>query len=91
MDIQMPKMNGYEATERIRALPPGGRRPWIIALTAGVLERDQDRCLLHGMDDYLAKPLRIADIERALRAATASDPESLADSQVASSIASLPG
>ncbi|MGB8166420.1 MAG: response regulator [Chthoniobacteraceae bacterium] len=69
MDLQMPKMNGFEATERIRALPSTGLRPWIVALTAGALETDQERCLLHGMDDYISKPLRLGDIERALRAA----------------------
>jgi CheY-like chemotaxis protein len=74
MDIQMPRMNGYEATERIRALPSNGSRPWIVALTAGVLESDQERCLLHGMDDYISKPLRIGDIERALRAVVPGEP-----------------
>jgi PAS domain S-box-containing protein len=73
MDVQMPKMNGYEATERIRALPVAGGRPWIVALTAGAIETDMERCLLHGMDDYISKPLRLGDIERALRAATAGE------------------
>jgi CheY-like chemotaxis protein len=66
-------MNGYEATERIRALPVAGGRPWIVALTAGAIETDMERCLLHGMDDYISKPLRLGDIERALRAATAGE------------------
>lgn len=73
MDVQMPKMNGYEATERIRALPTISVRPWIVALTAGALETDQERCLLHGMDDYVSKPLRLGDIERALRVATSGE------------------
>jgi len=68
MDVQMPNMNGYEATQRIRAFPAGRRRPWIVALTASVLEGDQELCLRHGMDDYLSKPIRFADLERALRA-----------------------
>ncbi len=80
MDVQMPKMNGYEATERIRSLPEGGNRPWIIALTAGALETDQERCVLHGMDDYVSKPLRIADLERALRAVPAREPLTVAGS-----------
>ena len=40
-----------------------------VALSAGALETDQARCFLHGMDDYIAKPLRLGDVERALRAA----------------------
>ena len=68
MDVQMPVMNGYEATRRIRALPESVRQPWIIALTANALEGDRETALAHGMDDYLAKPLRPAELERALRA-----------------------
>jgi len=67
MDVQMPVMNGYEATRRIRALPATVRQPWIIAFTANALEGDRESALAHGMDDYLAKPLRLPDLERALR------------------------
>jgi PAS domain S-box-containing protein len=67
MDVQMPVMNGYEATRRIRALPPQVRQPWIVALTANALEGDRESALANGMDDYLAKPLRLPDLERALR------------------------
>lgn len=66
MDIQMPGMNGYEAARRIRALGDTVRQPCIIALTANALEGDCETALAHGMDDYLSKPLRIADLERAL-------------------------
>ena len=55
MDIQMPDMNGYEATMRIRALERMGHVP-IIALTAGNLTSDRDRCLDAGMDDIITKP-----------------------------------
>jgi len=55
MDIQMPDMNGYEATTRIRALEKMGHIP-IIALTAGNLTSDRERCLDAGMDDIVTKP-----------------------------------
>ncbi|MEY4488011.1 MAG: Signal transduction histidine-protein kinase BarA, partial [Verrucomicrobiota bacterium] len=66
MDVQMPVMNGYEATRLIRALAPPIRQPWIIALTANALEGDRVTALAQGMDDYLSKPLRLPDLERVL-------------------------
>jgi PAS domain S-box-containing protein len=68
MDVQMPEMNGYEATHRIKETLPAARRPWIVALTANALEGDRETCLQNGMDDYLPKPIRFPDLERALRA-----------------------
>jgi signal transduction histidine kinase/CheY-like chemotaxis protein len=57
MDIQMPVMDGYTATERIRQLESGQRRTPIIALTADALSEQSDRCAKVGMDDFLTKPL----------------------------------
>jgi CheY-like chemotaxis protein len=66
MDCEMPGTDGFEATRAIRALgfPRGQAR--IIAMTAGAMSGDQERCLAAGMDGYLAKPMRITDLERAL-------------------------
>jgi PAS domain S-box-containing protein len=68
MDIQMPKMDGYEATRRIRALPNllGAKLP-IIALTANVFKNDIEACLKAGMDDHLGKPFDIDMVFEKLR------------------------
>ena len=68
MDCQMPVMDGYEATRRIRqAEPPGNRRP-IIALTANASMEDRQRCFDAGMDDYLTKPIDGGELDRVLAA-----------------------
>ncbi|MGF7237683.1 MAG: response regulator, partial [Frankia sp.] len=65
MDVQMPDIDGLEATRRIRA-HRGGRGPWIIALTANVQPGAREACLAAGMDDYLTKPLVTPDLVAAL-------------------------
>jgi signal transduction histidine kinase/CheY-like chemotaxis protein len=65
MDVQMPELDGLEATRRIRA--GSGRQPWIVALTASALEDDRQACIAAGMDDYLEKPIRREAVIEVLR------------------------
>lgn len=66
MDVDMPQMDGLDATRAIRNLLPPNRQPRIIALTAGAMDEDQTACLEAGMDDFLAKPVRFEDLYDAL-------------------------
>jgi two-component system sensor histidine kinase/response regulator len=65
MDLHIPVMDGYEATEQIRRLPRGAELP-IIAVTANATEQVRSRCLAVGMDDFLSKPLRIGHLSKCL-------------------------
>ena len=74
MDIQMPEMNGLEATAAIRAAErDSGRRLPIIAMTAHAMAGDRERCLAAGMDGYVAKPIRIADMFATIAALVSGD------------------
>jgi len=67
MDVQMPEMNGFEATALIREKErTTGRRMPIVALTAHAMKGDRERCLESGMDDYLAKPIRSAELYKVI-------------------------
>jgi len=68
MDLQMPKMDGYEATRRIRALrPPESFRVPIIGMTATVFREDVEKCIAAGMNDHLGKPLNLDGVLSMLR------------------------
>ena len=68
MDVNMPDMDGLQATNLIREREQGSERHvWIIALTAQALNGDRERCLAAGMDDYLSKPIRLPELSEAIQ------------------------
>ncbi len=66
MDVQMPEMDGLEATQTICQQWQGAARPWIIAMTANAMENDRTLCLNAGMDDYISKPVQIEKLRQIL-------------------------
>ncbi|MCW5661636.1 MAG: GAF domain-containing protein [Burkholderiaceae bacterium] len=66
MDVQMPEMDGLEATRRITAKFARGARPRIVAMTANAMQGDREECLAAGMDDYVTKPIRVDALVQAL-------------------------
>lgn len=67
MDIQMPEMDGLEATRRIRQEVPAAQQPYIIAVTANARPIDKVECLEAGMNDYITKPFGLQDLREALQ------------------------
>jgi len=66
MDVQMPEMDGLEATRRITSRWPARDRPRIVAMTANAMAGDREQCLAAGMDDYVTKPIRVDELVAAL-------------------------
>jgi CheY-like chemotaxis protein len=66
MDVQMPEMDGLEATRRIVQQIPVEQRPWIVAMTANAMSGDRDLCIAAGMNDYVSKPIRPPELAEAL-------------------------
>ena len=73
MDIQMPEMDGLEATRSIRSSLPGAMQPKIIAMTAYTLQGDREQCLAAGMDEYISKPVKMEELREALEKLGKSD------------------
>jgi PAS domain S-box-containing protein len=69
MDVQMPELDGLDATRRICERWPSESRPHIIAMTANALPEDREACLAAGMNDYVAKPIRVDELAAALKRA----------------------
>ncbi len=66
MDVQMPDMDGLEATRAIVEQTPFEIRPWIVAMTANAMDGDRERCLEAGMNGYISKPIRVEELVAAI-------------------------
>lgn len=67
MDLQMPELDGLDATRAIRAVCPADNQPVIVALTANALAGDRERCLEAGMNDYITKPVKLEDMQATIQ------------------------
>ena len=67
MDVQMPEMDGLQATRAIRS-KEGLQQPRIVAMTANAMQGDRDECIAAGMDDYVSKPIQVKELQRAIEA-----------------------
>lgn len=89
MDVQMPEMDGFEATRAIRALGPEFVKLPIIAMTAYAMSGDRERCLEAGMNDYLSKPLNVDELFRIIESYATGLPLANKDEQVSNSLGTM--
>jgi CheY-like chemotaxis protein len=66
MDVQMPEMDGLEASRQINKQWSRDQRPQIVAMTANAMQGDREQCIAAGMDDYITKPIRVEELTAAL-------------------------
>jgi len=71
MDVQMPEMDGLEASRAITTRWSAAERPRIVAMTANAMQGDREMCIASGMDDYVTKPIRVDALVDALTRVTA--------------------
>ncbi|MEL6402632.1 MAG: response regulator [Cyanobacteria bacterium J06626_4] len=82
MDLQMPEMDGLTATQEICRIWPQ-QHPWIVAVTANAMQGDREACLAAGMDAYMSKPIRIAELVKILEQCPTYTPEAVSPSETA--------
>lgn len=91
MDVRMPDVDGLTATREICQIMPSEKRPRIIAMTAESMRGDREKCLAAGMDDYIAKPIRIEELKHALRQCQPLAKKSVLDYQVLQNLSKMAG
>lgn len=90
MDVQMPVMDGFEATRQIRQVLGQAHQPRIIAMTANAMDGDREACLMVGMDDYISKPIHIEELINCLNRCPSQDIRAQSPTSAAQGLKSTP-